>query len=260
MAAKINLISIASGQKPQDILNSGHARIQVYANARQPVLTETWILPLPKGFNENYENNWKAVELTPIEAGIRNARAGSIVRGVLGAAKEEAAKAFHKRTGMGEQLSGSIDKVGSLVTGLSGNPYTELMYKSPQLRQFQYSWTIVPVSAQEAEVVKNFVKSMRTYVYPKLAPGGFFVYPGVFKIQLVGGSGNVLSNTNDSACVSFQVNFDTEGSPYIHPDGNPVSTTITMVTQETALLDRGEIGVLYDGDSSSANWVYKRLT
>ena len=260
MAAKINLISITSGQRPQDMLNSGHARIQVYANARQPVLTETWILPLPKGFNENYENNWKAVDLTPIEAGIRGARVGSVVRGALDMAKQEAAKAFNKRTGMGEQLSGSIDKVGSLVTGLSGNPYTELMYKSPQIRQFQYSWAITPVSSQEAELVKNFVKSMRTYVYPKLAPGGYFVYPGVFRVQLVGGSGNVLSNTNDSACTSFQVNFDTEGSPYIHADGNPVTTAITMITQETALVDRGEIGVLYDGASSAANTIYKRFT
>ena len=37
------------------------------------------------------------------------------------------------------------------------------MYKSPQTRHFQYSWSITPVSQQEANAIKNFVKLQRDY-------------------------------------------------------------------------------------------------
>jgi hypothetical protein len=258
---KINIISISKGQKPNDLLNSGHARIEVYANARDLSLTETWILPLPKGFNENFENNWKAVDLNPLEHAVRSGSLGGAMRGGIDYAKTKVMeRVFESNPDQGKQLSASIDNVGSLVLGLSGNPYTELMYKSPKLRQLQYTWSITPISAQEGGYVKEFVANIRRYIYPELWPGGYFRYPGVFKISLIGGNGNILSNTNYASCPSFQVNYDTEGSPYIHSDGNPVTTTITMVTQEVSLLDRGEIGVLYDGNSSVSQGIWRRLT
>ena len=47
-------------------------------------------------------------------------------------------------------------------------------------------------------------------------------------------------------CSSMQINYDTGGAPYLHPDGNPVSTTVTLSIQEAYILDRSSIVDMYE--------------
>jgi hypothetical protein len=256
-ASNINIISVQQ-QTGKNLFTSGYCELGIHPSgiARDVVMRGggsqpaiKWILPIPKGFNDVFDNEWNPVEVGPLGAlaankimDIAQGKGLSINANELTGLGANAAVTALSSLG----LQGLLDKAAA-VKGLQVNPYTQLSYKSPALRQFQFSWNIVPISSNEAQLIQRMVSDIRKYSYPTISSiGGFYEFPAEFTISIVTKEGIVLLQTAPSACTSLQVNYDTEGAPYIHKDGRPVSTTITISIQEAFLLDRTKIENMYD--------------
>lgn len=209
-----------------------------------------YVLPLPKGMNDSYDNEWAPVELGAVGEGFKNLAMTALQKGIGNISLDDLKGAGEKIAG--GTIKGALDTVGlydkvSAVSGLYVNPYTQLTYKSPTLRQFQFNWNIVPVSAKAAGLVEKMVTDIRQYVYPEISQLGFglFDFPAEFEVTVKTKSGKKLLQTAPCACTNFMVNYDTEGNPYIHKDGQPVTTVVTISLQEVFLLDRASITDLY---------------
>lgn len=258
-ASKINIISIQQ-QSGKNLFSSGYCELGIYPTGvqREGMMRggtsepgAKWILPIPKGFNDIFENEWNSVDVGPLGKTIANKaseyfNSGGTKIPSFSMDDLKGVGANLAVTGLGALgLQGLLDRA-SAVIGKTTNPYTQLTYKSPALRQLQFSWTITPISSNEAQLVERMVSDIRSYSYPTVMDvGGFYEFPAEFTISIVTKTGMILLQTAPSACTSFQVSYDTEGAPYIHKDGRPVSTTITISLQEAYLLDRKKIEDMY---------------
>lgn len=258
-APKINIISInlpsgantfSSGYCSIEIHPDGVSRVGKVNLKDKKTPKSIWVVPIPKGFSDIFENEWNPMEMGPLRQSLGNMGVEYYKTGSTGIdmnkLKDIGANAAVAAAGsLG--LQGAID-AASVITGLTVNPYTQLAYKSPALRQFQFSWTFVPISSDEATLIKKFIAEIRKYSYPDISslPGKFLEYPAEFVISIQAKNGNILLKTGASVCTSMQINYDTGGAPYLHPDGNPVSTTVTLSIQEAYILDRSSIVDMYE--------------
>lgn len=246
-----------SGGQTNDISNnnavaSGRTILTVYKDRIGGAWTK-FILPIPKGFNDTFENKWNDVELGKVAG---NLYAGNKVDAAAGATVG-ATEAFFTDNSQSEVFE-QMSNLKSLRNRASINPHTQLIYKAPAVRQFQFSWTLKPKNAKQAQSINNMIHTIRTSSYPDTSgslggEGGTFLlkYPSDFQIKIIGGSDRILLNTVQCACTSLQVNYDTEGNVYTHIDGSPVSTTITLSLQETKQLTKTAIDELYSKADNS---------
>lgn len=206
----------------------------------------TYYIPMPKGATDVYGNQWEASEfVTP---------GGLTAYGKLAAAGLQQTKAA---MGVGFDIMQSLSmgifanptqevaNALSLGTKESINPYTQAVYKSPNLREFQFTWALIAKNKAMADMIKDIIAQCRENSYPQLGTG-LLIYPNYFQIEVYGNSKRKLISTYASALVSMQVNYDTAGQIYIFDSGDPVTATITLGLQEIRLLDRVDIQGLYN--------------
>ena len=250
----VNLKAVGLSKNLTD-LNNGYTTIEVKQNYPANFAggagagfspDTTYVLPLPKGATDIFENSWEASAFeTGAGAFISGAPGAAIAQTVIGAMRDTIG------AGVDAFQSGATQEArnaGSIKTGLLINPNTQLMYKTPTIRQLQFTWALVPASKGAADVISAMIKDLRKTSYPTFAIGSL-LYPGIFRVSLYGlsssGGQNILMKTYPSALISLQVNYDTEGAPYIHDDGKPVTTTITLGFQELKILGKTDIVDLY---------------
>ena len=209
----------------------------------------TYYIPMPKGATDVYGNQWEASEfVTPL---------GLTAKFTAGAAVAAAAQQAKALAGTGFDIVQSLSmgiianptqeiaNALSLANGESINPYTQAVYKSPNLREFQFTWALIAKSKEQADLIKDMISQCRENSYPALNEG-FLDYPNYFQIEVYGNSKRKLMSTYVSALVSMQINYDTAGQIYTFNSGDPVTSTITLGLQEIRLLDRVDIKGLYN--------------
>jgi len=243
---------------------AGRAILSIYRDRFGKSQSTDYYLPIPKGFNDVFDNNWEANEFgKTFGAAIKAAETGdsSVLGALLKGGSLEAIKGVSEMT----TSFGTFNTTEIAMSGLDAlmyfqknavNPYTRLMYKSPNLRNWQFTWSLKPKNEQEAKSINDMIHDIRTSSYPEISTSGtgssiisMFVYPRDFSITIIGGgsgaSGKVLLKSLACGCTSVQVNYDTAGNVYTHSDGYPVTTTITISLQEHALLERPVVDKLY---------------
>lgn len=83
--------------------------------------------------------------------------------------------------------------IGQVKSRTTPNPNTRSVFKSPNLREFTFSWKLNPVSTDEAEEIDKIIKELRREMYPKrLFPQQEtrigYKYPSIWNIMaFVGG-------------------------------------------------------------------------
>jgi len=139
------------------------------------------------------------------------------------------------------------ESILSRGAGLVPNNNLALLFNSPTLREFTFSWKMSPRSREEAIRVNNILRFFKQGMAPKKASdtksGGasfFLGTPNIFDIHFKTsrekGSGyNQLFNRNDSvlriktcACTGAAVNYTPEGMWNAYEEGQPVAITLTL--------------------------------
>jgi len=209
-------------------------------------------LPIPENFTINHEVKYQERDTGILgdvlqsdaaqNAGYRGAGLGGIQN--LGT---EFSERVSKMTG--EEIANATDEVtkraafaalnsadevlGGLagrITGEIPNPHPTVFFKGLELRQFTWTWKLVPRSADEAATLKDIIIQMKKRILPEKA-GSFLKYPHVLQPS-VKPNESVYGKFMKSAVKTFSVNYTAEGTSAFFVDGAPVAINLILTFQE----------------------------
>lgn len=140
------------------------------ANKRQRSKLSTVLLPVPNDINYTDQLQWDNERL-----GIIGKMAPALARGALTNASQIGADLSKMAAnGTPEFLLQKITEVSklsgeSLTQGINGvilNPYQEQIFKGLGMRDFNFSWKLVPRNSSEQSRIHRIIKALRYYSLP----------------------------------------------------------------------------------------------
>lgn len=175
--------------------------------------------------------------------------------------------------GVWENIFGSISKENSsaMVTMAIGNavglgditsfnnrrafnPNTKALFRGVDIRTFTFSFTFIPISEAEANVVNRIIAQFRESLYPEAEGAFFYKFPDKFNVIIHSGQtsfgndpGAGMSATASSLIKtkpSYLTNVNVVYNPNLsawHKDGNPVETQLELTFQEGETLTAEDI-------------------
>jgi len=157
------------------------------------------------------------------------------------AAKGTAASAIASQVLKMAQFEVSPESILARGFGIIPNSNLELLFNSPELRQFSFSYRMSPRSKEEARNVKRIIRFFKQGMAPRKQTGqagqaSFFLgTPNVFKLRYKTGKDKPISGLNKfkvCALTGFSVNYAPEGNWAAYDEGQPVTLTMAMQFSE----------------------------
>ena len=136
--------------------------------------------------------------------------------------------------GRGLSIFGGNVTLQSLVARSQGqifNPNMELLFNSPSLRNFNFSFKMTPRSADEGEEIKTIIKFFKRGMAPKADEKGLFLNtPNVFELRYRQGNGEhqFLHRFKQCFMTDISVNYTGEGVYATYNNGTPVSMIMNL--------------------------------
>jgi hypothetical protein len=169
--------------------------------------------------------------------------ASSLTDMLKGSGNPEAARlAAIQAAGVTRRLAGSgVAAAGNVAAGVTIAPNQRTLFKRVNMREFSFSFSLVPSSAEEASTVDSIVDFFRHFLYPEPIMVGDirvgYKYPEKFKIKVSSFKGWEPVQIQPSYLRNLSVTTNPNGMAF-HRDGKPVETQITLNFIESATLDR----------------------
>lgn len=171
-----------------------------------------------------------------IYAGIKN-------RVLSGNAAAAASIAARKIPGVSE-FADKIDYGNRQVLA----PNTNSAFESPGIRNFSFTFKMVPKDKGDTEAIRNIVNFFRKYAYPE-GNTIFLKYPPIWTIKFFNGSERNMYIPGIYGCYLTSVSSTyNAGTNLFHADGSPVEVDVALTFQETKVLTRAEIDKLNTGE------------
>lgn len=156
----------------------------------------------------------------------------------------------------------SFEGVLARSTGQILNPNTELLFNGVKLRSFNFSFNLAPRNGDEAEMVKNIIRTLKISMSPSTTvenrnqTGIFLQSPNVFRLKYMTGRSEhkFLNKFIVAALTNVQVNYTGSGTYMTYDDGSktPVHMVMQLSFQELSPVyaedydtESGTIGVGY---------------
>ena len=131
----------------------------------------------------------------------------------------------------------SINQLLAREGGQVLNPNMELLFNGPSLRNFNFTFKIMPRSADEAEEVKQIIRFFKKGMSAKAGAGGLFLKtPNVFELRYRKGTGEhpFLNKFKQCFMENISVNYTGDGVYTTYEGGEPVSMEMTLAFKELA--------------------------
>lgn len=137
------------------------------------------------------------------------------------------------------KLAGDAASISGLTSRIGGaifNPNLELLFDSPQLRPFDFTFQLTPRDDNEAKQVKQIIRFFKQgMAVQKTAANLFLKAPNVFDIIYMFGQKKDhpgLNKIKTCALQSFNVDYTPTGSYMTFPDGTMTAYSITLSFKE----------------------------
>ena len=210
----------------------------------------TVILPIPGGIQDQQQVQWgsdsmdaAAIALSDIALSTITEGLGAGVDATINAAKN-ISKSDEVKTALATAIAGSASGAGNLLTRTTGaimNPNMELLFNSPSLRSFNFSFTLAPRNKAEAMVVIKIIRFFKQGMSPIRSKSRLFLRsPHTFRLAYkhkVGFTNDkddhpFLNKFKECALNGFGVNYTPSGQYSTYEDGVMTSYQLTMGFQE----------------------------
>ena len=170
--------------------------------------------------------------------------AASIIDAITGRAPNSsdlARLAVNRAAGFlpGEGFRGAV----SSSTRVSVNPNTRALFKSVPLREFTFTFKMIPTSKEETEQIKGIIKFFRENLYPEVITMGDinagYKFPNVFQIDLkyANKKDNLATKILPSYIRSFSATYNASGMGFLE-GGDFSEVDITMAFIESGTLHK----------------------
>ena len=129
------------------------------------------------------------------------------------------------------------------------NPYMEVLFDKPNLRNFTYSFTFAPRNTDERDDVQKIIRMFRFHMSPELRAdhNRFMTLPSEFDIHYMYQAADGKASENDyynkiSTCVltDCKVDYTPDGVKSFE-DGSPTQIKMDLTFQETEMMTKGRI-------------------
>jgi hypothetical protein len=184
---------------------------------------------------------------------LESAKDGSAVKkagdaAIIMAAQKLAQSDFVQKLGSGSVAAGSF-----LALGGVNNPMLELIYQSPNFREFSYEFMFYPRDEREALEVQNIIERFRFHQAPEIDAGSsglLLIPPSQFDIQFYyGGKPNPnIPTIGRCVMIGIQVNYAPNGwsayempgedTPALGRTGMPTAIQMTLNFKETVIITK----------------------
>jgi hypothetical protein len=265
--------SLFGGQDPGKIVVDGLQRLSG-AKFGKEEFKGTVILPIPNNASDANSVAWAEDSMNNITAALLakasgnlalaagGALAGALTKAVAGVNPSQAIYYLTLLQEINPDLKDPkvLKQVNSLVASLSlkqagidispetilsrgfgvvPNSNMELLFNSPKLRSFEFSWRLSPRSANEAKTVKRIIRFFKQGMAARKlsassgagAASALLGTPNVFKLQYKTADDKAISGLNRfklCALTGFSVNYTPDGQWSAYDEGQPVSVNLGM--------------------------------
>ena len=226
-------------------------------------VTDSIALYLPPNIQSDYGVSYNAHETGML--GFLAASVGGTIGGLKGQDFNAAAKTLMGTVeGFADYaLKKSLSSAAEFITSSEGgeelfnkafgradNPYMEVLFDNPELREFTYNFTFTPRSEEETNDVKTIIEMFRFHMAPEMRAdhSRFMTLPSEFDIHYMyqDGDGTAAENSyfnKISTCVlkNCSVNYTPDGAVNTHVDGSPVKITMGLTFAETEIIHKDMI-------------------
>ena len=226
---------------------------------KNPTTVGSVILPMPRNIADNNTVSFSGDKMNALQAA-----GSSIVQGILSDNPvDQTSQALANISGavtsnkgqLKDLVRGAVTKDivggGNVLTRTTGavlNSNLELLFSGPELRTFQFSYTMTPRNKAEAASCKQIIRMFKKAMAPKLQEGALFLYtPNMFFIDFIhkGGPHPFLNKLKPCALSTFGVTYTPDGAYMTYEDGSPVAYNLSFSFQE--------IEPIYDTDYESGD-------
>ena len=189
-------------------------------------------MPIPGGIREDSTVDWGESRMNPVEAAFANIGlkflTGQDAAGEVGKIGETIKKRQAEVGGglaiaLTQAAVGGTGNLLSRQTGAIMNPNMELLFKSPQLRPFQFSFQLTPRSQTESASVMKIIRLFKQAMAPIRSDSMLFLKsPHTFRIQyLHSGHKNhpYIGGIKECALLSCGVNYAPDQNYSTYQDG-----------------------------------------
>lgn len=229
------------------------------------------ILPIPMGVRDISSASWSMSKMSPVMAAAIGLVADPAIKatgGNLAGAVEDLVKKFQNAGGaFGEQgddfrqifaaaaSSGLISKFGlgeiepsdilARTTGKVANPNMEMLFRGPNMREFEFQFKLVCRSKEDAKRIREIIKFLKLQSLPSVGKNTNLINsPNVFFIRYMNGDTRIKSLPQPKICalVNFGIDHTPDGMGWAaYEDSHPVATSLVMQFAELTPLFKNEM-------------------
>ena len=136
-------------------------------------------------------------------------------------------------------LGGGLGGVSQRSFQRVTNPREFMLFNSPNIRDFSFSFRFVPHSFKEALDVPAIIQFFRLAAYPN-EDGLEYEFPDVFNISYKQGGSGVIK-LPELACTSINVTYNPNSISYFVDNGIPVEITLELSFTELRPISRRQV-------------------
>jgi hypothetical protein len=117
------------------------------------------------------------------------------------------------------------------------NPQEFMLFKSPGMRSFSFSFTFVPQSQAEADTVPRIIQFFRVAAYPVELDSLEYQFPDTFSISFQQSPDDII-RMPELACTGVSVTYNPNSMSYFTNGNQPVETTMELTFTELRPISR----------------------
>jgi len=219
----------------------------------------TVILPIPSGISDTNSCTWNGPGMNALQAGLANIALTTIKDGLEAGADKTGDILKTIRTNSGDvgtavaaAIAGDASGAAGLLTRTTGsviNPNLELLFQSPALRTFGFTFKMSARSEPEAKTIIAILRFFKQGMSTQRSESNLFLKtPHTFGIRYIhralgeNKEHQYIGKIKECALTSFTVNYTPEGQYATFYDGPMVSYEMQMQFQELEPIFNNDYG------------------
>jgi len=193
-------------------------------------------LYFPTGHTVADELNYDTGEMGLIGGLINNFASG----GVTNDAVKKLVTSARAVGGVGARTAARAAGAGDVYNRANqrvSNPQEFMLFKSPGMRSFSFSFTFVPQSQTEADTVPRIIQFFRVAAYPVELDSLEYQFPDTFAISFQQSPDDII-RMPELACTGVSVTYNPNSMSYFTNGNQPVETTMELSFTELRPISR----------------------
>ena len=227
------------------------------------------VLPIPGGIRDNQQVSWSSDNMTALQLAASDIALSTITGGGQGfadatgnAVDRAGANISSIKEALAANIAGAAAGANRLLTRTTGaimNPNMELLFDSPQMRTFSFSFLLAPRSKKESQTIIKIIRFFKQGMAPIRSKSRLFLRsPHTFRLAYkhraaFGRDNNpetnkpatdhkFLNKFKECAMNGFGVDYTPNGQYSTYEDGVMTAYQITMNFQEIAPIYNDDYG------------------